>query len=275
MNLKMFLWRVKVWVLNSFYWWVNSNIYPGLRFREYLRISKLPRDQKGVATLNGKKILYADGIGFLGNVKELFSSNSYFFKTENSTPLIIDCGAYIGLSVIYFKSLYPNAHVIAFEADPNIYNVLKQNIENYELKDVEIINKALWNEETELTFFSENNMSGSVMVNDGQKGKPIKVPTVRLGTYLQSPIDLLKIDIEGAEGAVLKDIKNQLHQVQRIFIEYHSVANKQQELDELLQILRNAGFRYYIHDAYHYAKRPFEGLKSEGFDLQLNIFGVR
>jgi hypothetical protein len=63
--------------------------------------------------------------------------------------------------------------------------------------------------------------------------------------------------------------------VERIFFEYHSVANQPQALGELLEILSAAGFRYYIQEAHNYTLHPFQGMAKEGFDLQLNIFAMR
>jgi FkbM family methyltransferase len=266
---------LKVRIRFMIYWVVDYPIYPGLHFRQYQKIFKSPNEQNGTATFQGKKINYFDGPGFLANIKELFVDNCYYFETTNTVPRIIDCGAYIGLSIIYFKKLFPQAQITAFEADPNIFKVLQQNLLQQELNGVELINKAVWNEETELDFYSENNMSGSAVVNVDQKGKRIKVPTTRLLPFLHLPIDLLKLDIEGAEMAVLQDVQNDLGLVSRIFIEYHSIAKQGQELGELLLILKNAGFRYYIQEANNYAKRPFNGLAKEGYDLQLNIFAMR
>jgi hypothetical protein len=49
---------------------------------------------------------------------EIFMDASYFFHTDNDRPLIFDCGSNIGMSVLFFKKLYQNARIIAFEPDP-------------------------------------------------------------------------------------------------------------------------------------------------------------
>ena len=85
-------------------------------------------------------------------------------------------------------------------------------------------------------------------------------------------VDFLKIDIEGAEFVVLKDIENELYNVDAIFIEYHSMQNKKQNLHEILKIVQDAGFNYHIKEAYT-SKHPFmERNLNFGMDLQLNIF---
>lgn len=60
--------------------------------------------------------------------REIFIEPSYFFRTERPHPLIVDCGSNIGMSVIFFKLLYPDARVLAFEPDPAPFELLEQNI---------------------------------------------------------------------------------------------------------------------------------------------------
>ena len=146
---------------------------------------------------------------------------------------------------------------------------------SFDFTDVELVNKAVWNEETQLTFYADNMMTGSLVTKNNDQSNEIKINTTRLINYLSTKIDFLKLDVEGAEYEVLKDIQHDLNNVDKIFIEYHSDANKPQILGEILQILSNAGFRYHIQEANNYTMSPFKGLRKEGFDLQLNIFGIR
>jgi FkbM family methyltransferase len=261
--------------LYAFYRVFNWSIYPGLKYADYRRVKRKSFNQAGVVNFGGYPTHYNDGGGFISNVKELFQEAPYFFKTENPNPRIIDCGAYIGLSVLYFKSIFPNARITAFEADPNIFETLRLNIDKRKLAGIEIINKAVWHEEKEMLFYGSNSMAGSLVTNYEQKGVVVTVPTTRLGTYLEEPVDLLKIDIEGAEFEVIKDVEQKLCNVKNIFIEYHSEPDKPQQLNLILGILSNAGFRYFIKDANLYTKQPFVNIHRDGFDLQLNIFGYR
>jgi FkbM family methyltransferase len=121
---------------------------------------------------------------------ELFENEIYRFNSSNKTPLILDCGTNIGLSVIYFKRLHPDSRIIAFEPDPNIFNVLQGNVESF--KDVELINKAVWTSETTLEFMAEGSAGGR-LVSIEQNAKKYQVSTVRLRDYLKEPIDMLKI----------------------------------------------------------------------------------
>ena len=62
-------------------------------------------------------IEFTDPKAFMYSVKELFIDEIYKFNPENNTPYIIDCGAYIGTSVLFFKDNYPDAKILAFEPD--------------------------------------------------------------------------------------------------------------------------------------------------------------
>jgi hypothetical protein len=99
------------------------------------------------------------------------------------------------------------------------------------------------------------------------------VPSTRLKTYLrEKKVDFLKIDIEGAEYEVISDCAEEIKNVDFMFIEYHSMIDKDQNLQEILRIIHDAGFRYHIKQAYT-TKDPFiQRTPNFGMDLQLDIF---
>src|SRR6266536_970073 len=65
-----------------------------------------------------------------------------FFQAQNDHPTILDCGSY-GMSVLFFKTLYPGARIIGFEPDPLTFKILSQNVAQNDLKDVELHQCAL------------------------------------------------------------------------------------------------------------------------------------
>jgi FkbM family methyltransferase len=220
----------------------------------------------------GKKLYIHDIASFNLCSAELFQQEMYKFKASRPNPCIIDCGANLGMSIIYFKQLYPEASIIAFEADEYIFNFLEKNIKSFEYKDVELINKAVWNCDDTLSFLVEGGAGGR-LEKQKTSGTYKKVPCTSLKKYLiNQKVDFLKIDIEGAEYEVLKDIESVLNNVDAIFIEYHSFPDRKQNLHEILKIVQDTGFKYHIKEAYttHY---PFiERSLNYGMDLQLNIF---
>ena len=182
------------------------------------------------------------------------------------------------MSAIYFKRLFPQARVTAFEPDAAIAGMMQHNLAAFGYNDVTIEQKAVWTENAILRFNATGGLGGTLVDEKGGAGeeKFISVNAVRLRDYLEEKVDFLKIDIEGAEADVLKDCADKLHSVERLFLEYHSAPGKPQELSELLGILKQAGFRIYIKDAWNNLPYPFLHNHYQPFyDLQLNIFAYR
>ena len=219
--------------------------------------------------IKGNTIKYIDSESFLAMYREIFEHELYNFNCQTQTPKIIDCGANIGLSVMYFKQKFPNAKITAFEADPLIFKVLENNIKNANLKNVVIFKKALWNKETTIQFNTDNSDGGHIAA-DTKNG--IEVQTVKLSKYINEKIDFLKIDIEGAELKVLTECQNKLHFVDKIFVEYHSFKNRKQDLNEILNIISANNFRYYVDNLWNIESPFIENLSDTQHDNLLNIF---
>ena len=242
---------------------------------EYQRLKLTKRYKEGTSRLNGRKVFFSDSASYLFIKEELFDKEIYKFECNKTNPLIIDAGANIGLSIIYLKTIYPSAEIIAFEPDPVILNLCKRNIESFGLENVKLHQNALWNEEKVLKFYSEG-ADGGRIESQGALGDVIEVKTIRLREFLNQKVDFLKIDIEGAETVVLEDCVDKLHNVDKLFIEYHSFTNTKQDLHKILEILVNAGFRYNIQHIGVFSARPLITINYYfGMDLQLNIFAVK
>ncbi|WP_205508567.1 FkbM family methyltransferase [Longitalea arenae] len=227
----------------------------------------------------GKPVRITDSFWYLHSLNEIFVEEVYKFRAENDTPYILDCGSNIGLSVIYFKTLYPKARIVAFEPDNQIHGLLQSNVSSFALNDVVLENKAIWTKNAVLEFASNGALGGRINENDdiSNVNRPtIKVTAVRLADYLTKQVDFLKIDIEGPEVDVLKDCADLLGNVKNLFVEYHSSPSKEQELDVLLTILKKAQFKVYIKEAWNNLPHPFLRRDYDPFyDLQLNIFAYR
>jgi FkbM family methyltransferase len=243
---------------------------------EEKRLRGLPRYVRTETPCLGGKIDIVDAPSFLASKREIFGSEIYKFKSDRERPYIIDCGSNIGLSIIYFKTLYPGAKIVGFEADSKIYDVLVHNIEAFKLENVELFNNAVWREETVLQFFSEGADGGRI--GDGYgPARTNRVQAIRLVRFMNEPVDFLKMDIEGAEYEVLNDCKDLLKNVRNIFVEYHSLIKEEQRLQKILDILAQAGFRYYLDRTGVNSPTPFyDGINVFlGIENQINIYGYR
>lgn len=249
--------------------------------REFYRLMGRYGKEKRYQKLNDVKFLnyrfdVPDALSFIYQFKEIFVEEIYKFKTDYNEPIIYDCGANIGTSIIYFKKMYPNSRIKAFEADPEIVKILMSNLMKSKIDNVEIIDKAVWIDNGKIKFRSEGADGGSIFIDD-YRSKMIEIETVRLKDHLamEERIDFLKLDIEGAEHNVIKDCRESLKNVQYIFVEYHSLSNTPQNLSEILEIFELNNFRYYIENV-SLRKHPFIfSNREQKFDLQLNIFAVK
>ncbi len=219
----------------------------------------------------------ADSLSFYYSYKEIFEGEIYKFNSNNNRPNIVDCGSNCGLSILYFKTIFPNSKIKGIEADPYIFEILKSNVNEFKLSDVELFNCALWDEITTVDFYSEKADAGKIILKEEtKKDNTIKIKTRLLSNFIkETDIDFLKIDIEGAETRVLAECKNYLKNVKNIFIEYHSFLDKEQNLDLLISILKENNFRYQIQTQFSSAKPYTENKLQEGMDMQLNIFAYR
>jgi FkbM family methyltransferase len=237
--------------------------------------SNIQRYVEGTEMLLGKPFKYTDLLSFNFIKNEMFNLEIYKFETQNQQPFIIDCGANIGLSIVYFKKIYPNAQILAFEPDLKVFNVLKENIDTLQLNDIQLINKALWSTEGTMNFYSEGADGGRI--ESFSQNEVQTIDTTVLSNFINQQIDFLKIDIEGAEYEVINECKNKLKYVENLFIEYHSFDDKPQELNKILEILSENKFRYYISTSVG-VKSPHPFVKRNtylGMDNQLNIFAKK
>lgn len=259
---------LKIFYRNSVFFLYGKEIGIVSKFR--LKLAK--RNRTMSISFKGKKLMLSDAAGFVRNYEEIFLSNVYDFHSDKANPLILDCGSNIGLSVLYFKWKYPNARIMAFEPDPKLFKLLEANISSFEARDVELVNAAIWTKEMKLGFEGDHNFSGRIKDTGNAN---LEVDAVELKPYLKNDIDFLKIDIEGAETAVLNACKADLGKVKKLFFEYHSFPGEGQSLGELLTIVKNAGFRYSIKEEF-VAQNPYTKRQNElVMDLQLSVFCYR
>lgn len=225
---------------------------------------------------NGKEIRFTDPQAFLLSVRELFIEEIYTFKTNNPHPVIIDCGAHIGMSLLFFKTLYPAASILAFEPDAHNYEITKKNLANWKFQDIQLLKKAVWINNGIIQFNQSNDM-GSSIIEDVKSSLQdvVTVDSARLRDHLENKVDFLKLDIEGAEFAVIKDCQDRLHNVENLFVEYHGKFEEMDKLNSILNIVVAEGFAYYIKEAGNLFNKPFTDFSSRNkkdYDVQLNIF---
>ncbi|MBM3414550.1 MAG: FkbM family methyltransferase [Bacteroidetes bacterium] len=240
--------------------------------QKYLK--HLPAGKTRTIKLHGKTLFYNAPQELLHGLQEIFV-NQIYKQTLPPNALILDCGANIGLSLIWFKQSYPAARIIAFEPDPANFLLLQKNIDSFALDNITCHPAAVWKEDTILSFSAAKGMASTLTTAKSKDS--IDVICLQLKKFLDQPIDFLKLDIEGAEWEVLIDCAGSLGTVKKIFIEYHGQFNEQNKLIQILETLNIAGFQFYIREAAPIYPTPFYRNKIclHPYQIQLNIFGFR
>lgn len=183
--------------------------------------------------------------------EEIFVNEEYRFSTREKAPLIIDCGSHIGLSIFYFKHNFPNAKIIGFEPNQQNFEILTKNVEENKLTDVTLVNAAVSDQEGEGVLYNLPTDSDpwtwgdTIMVNqwgDGEKEVGTKVNAVKLSEYINSKVAFLKVDVEGAEQKIIREIEDKLSFVDEMVVEYHGTNRNQLEnrLDIIISVLQKS-----------------------------------
>jgi hypothetical protein len=139
----------------------------------------------------------------------------------------------------------------------------------HKLNNVTLVNSALWIHEEGANFKNEGADAGKILL----EGTNFKVTTCKLSSYLNNQVDFLKMDIEGAEYEVLMESGEKLKNVRQMFIEYHSFEDSNHKLHQILELLTNLNFRYYLTMPGLKSANPLLRLnKYAGMDMQVNIY---
>ena len=161
--------------------------------------------------------------------KQVFVNQEYDFLVQTPPKTIVDAGANIGLASIYFANRYPEAKIISIEPEKGNFMLLKKNVKPY--SNIYPVNAALWskNEEINLVdpgwgnwaFRTEGKDSSEHLL--GNISHTIRAITIDriIDDFELDKIDILKIDIEGAEKEVFDDTSSWIRKVDAIIVELH------------------------------------------------------
>lgn len=160
---------------------------------------------------------------------QVFITREYDFEPGCDPAVIIDGGANIGLASAYFANRFPEARIFAIEPEPGNYQMLKKNVNLY--KNVTAIKAALWNEDGELSIFDKGKGAWAYTVGTDKLGGVGKTTALSIShlmrAYSITYIDILKIDIEGAEKELFSsNYEEWLPKVRVLVIELHDHYKK-------------------------------------------------
>ncbi|MDP3183523.1 MAG: FkbM family methyltransferase [Desulfobaccales bacterium] len=238
----------------------NQDFHRGRLLLEYLKlkIKQIIQYKSSNTTIKYTKIFgfnvqFYNYKALIYMVKEVFIKSQYHFETDSKEPFIIDCGANIGIPLLSFKMRYPGARIIAFEPERMAFKVLSANVENNKLKNVHLMNKAIYIRPGKLSFYYDaKNYASSI--SSTVKGRVPdacceEVDAVLLSDYIDRPVNFLKMDIEGAEGLIIAELasRNKLKLINEMVVEYHHHINPNEDnFSKILKILEDNDFGYQI-----------------------------
>lgn len=163
--------------------------------------------------------------------KQIFVDNEYdSLNLPETANTIVDLGANIGLSALFFVKKYPNAHIVAVEPDTVNFEFMKRNLEDYS-NHVALLQAAIWPSDGEVSLVEHDESNEGLgawgyrteTLTEGAEASvsAISIPTL-MNQFSMDFIDILKVDIEGAEYELFeKDYESWLDKVGMIIIETH------------------------------------------------------
>lgn len=179
-------------------------------------------------------------------LKEAYHIPVSLFSPVNTDIVIADLGANIGCTSVYFALHYPEAKIFALEAEEENYKILKKNISFS--KNIVATHGAIDTKDGTV-FLSSPDLSYNFKVSDTAEKNGSSVKAYSMFTYMNilgiNHIDLLKIDIEGLEQALLRTNNEWLRKVNHIIIELHEPYT----IDQLQQDLLPFGFKVVSPDS--------------------------
>jgi len=183
--------------------------------------------------------------------REIFVRQAYGMGLSSPRPVILDCGANIGLATIYFKRRFPLARVIAFEPNPDSFNRLAANIKRNDLEGIELRNEALGGSNSTgylvLPRGTSESHAASIALSESNGSPSVPVQCILLSSVVENleRVDLVKLDIEGPEYEVLTDLERSglLSRVGAFIIEYHERLASG-PIESALSLLARNGFQF-------------------------------
>jgi FkbM family methyltransferase len=208
-----------------------------------------PQPGHHVQRLLDLDLAFPDASALATQWHDIFVREAFCISVPTRAPRVLDCGAHIGLASLWIKRQWPAARITAFEADPALAAMLKGNLQRNAAGDIEVVEAAVWRESGTVSFRAPGSDAGAIdLVATDSVAPMVQVSSVRLRDWLTEPIDLLKLDIEGAELAVLEDSADRLEMVRNLHMEVHEFDERRRLLPRCLLRLEEAGFTYALSD---------------------------
>lgn len=199
-----------------------------------------------------------------------------FFEEAKNAKVILDIGANIGWTSLRFASKNPKANIIAFEPHPLTFQRAKDNFDRNNFSNILCLNIGLGESSSVLKIYElMDNNSGMNRIVLEELDRPFKeVKIERLDDVLKSrniyQVDLIKMDVEGFEGFVLKGASTILtNSNAKILMETDDVYLKNNGISPraLINILKDYGYKTFYRSDKKCFIKDAENLSGCHFDM--------
>jgi FkbM family methyltransferase len=174
-----------------------------------------------------KLILRQSPADDLGIAYEVFTGESYKTPREIdslSIRRIVDLGANVGYTCVYWLANFPGAQILAFEPHPVHVALLRSHLNINGLSDQVVVYPAAAGTRSGNLFLTDDGCKSTTVATAGNAS--IAVEQVDWFACVgDEPIDLLKIDIEGGEYDILSDSRFASLQINALVMEWHVTDN--------------------------------------------------
>lgn len=197
---------------------------------------------------NRELILQLDSEADLSVFSEIFQDLDYRLLEqiiEKAQHPILDIGAHIGLFSLYASCINNNIQILAFEPDPDNFQLLKKHLHQNHCSNIKAKNIAVSDQIATVDFYRSPDSHNHSLYLDGEA---IKLPSSTLEKIIQhyERIDLAKIDCEGAEFPIILHSSDQtLSKIQNFYIEYHQFK-PEFDPQKIVKRLQSIGYKTQI-----------------------------
>lgn len=198
----------------------------GSRAIQFLLLSKFTNNKLANRKLKGIQypIQLSNYSADVMTLFQIFFANEYEIGDKIDPQCIFDCGANIGLSAVWYANKYPKAKIVAIEPDLNNFAFLKKNTEKY--PNIICMNNAVWSHEATMDIIDQGTGNWGYQTIESKKISNKSVSALSVLDVMHqlkiNSIDILKIDIEGAEKELFSNnYKDWLSKTNIIAIELH------------------------------------------------------
>ncbi len=240
-----FLWRISIPKINAFRLWNDSKKFD--RIARSHSVKWETNDSIAHYTINlvghhasiGMRLYSGGDIYIFYEVlwKKVYNIPSNLLQNPK---IIVDLGANIGFASLFFADKYRNAQIIAVEPATANFNILQHNVSSF--TQIKAIQAAAYTKTGTVAFSEQEHYAYNFKIATGKETSyqvaAVTMPDLMSNCQLTT-IDLLKIDIEGAEKELLSKNNDWLNLVKCIIIELHAPYN----IDEFKQNLLPFNFK--------------------------------